>query len=276
MGTISDYKGIYEWELSEKYKNDSVVVSSMGFEKKYMSIGELAGFNGKFIFLKENVISLPAIYINSRDYKTEEVGNKGNFTSGSIYLDTHGQQTGLFVENKHRSRGTLQAVSFYLCETGNTEAPLRIRIYSVDSLSEKPDQDLLPEIFIVQPDVDKGWYTVDLRSYRIDFPENGLFVALEGIFPNDYDYYSSSDDFIDISNKTANKPIETETPKSVSYGQQIGYNRREDKNTWHYSLSHTWFQLENQKFGVMIKASVQIEKHAHRRDKHFKKKDHEK
>ena len=270
LGTISDFKGVYEWDLSKEYKTDSVIISSMGFQKRIISVNDLRGFNGKYIFLEEATITLPPVYVNRREYKLEDLGNTGNFSSGSIYLDTHGQQIGLYIENRHNIPGQLLSISFYVSEEGNGSAPLRVRLYTVDSSSMKPGRDILQEILIVQPDINKGWYSVDLREYHIYFPVNGLFVALEGIFPNDYDYYSSSNDFIDISDKTVSSTVESGVPKTISYGQRIGYNRRKAKNTWNYSLSHTWFQLERQNFGVMIKATVKIEKHRHKREKHRK------
>lgn len=62
-------------------------------------------------------------------------------------------------------------------------------------------------------------------------------------------------DFVDLSNPSDHTETD-KTPLSVSYGQQLGYNRRKGNNTWHYSLGHTWFQLNKRNYNVMISAEV--------------------
>jgi hypothetical protein len=266
-GTISDFKGIYQWELSERYMNDTIIISSMGYNRKYLLLKELAECNSGYIFLEESVINIDPVVIHKKEQRIDHIGNKGNRIAGSIYLDTHGQQTGLYIENKRGDKGILLSVSFFLAEEGNLNAPLRMRIYEVDTLNWTPVSDLSNEIFIVKPGGEKGWYLVDLTEYRIPFPEKGLFIALEGIFPNEYEYYSESNEFIDIKNRNINTPIEENEPLSVSYGQQIGYNRKLSDKTWHYSLSHIWFQLPKQQYGVLIKASVSFVKQERKKRK---------
>jgi hypothetical protein len=258
IGTISDYKGIYQWEMSEKYKNDTVIISSMGYNRKYLTVKELMTYNSAFLFLEENSIEIDTVFVRNIKYIIDNLGNKGNRPSGSIYLDTHGQQTGLFIENKTGIEGDLIAISVYLAEEGNLTAPFRLRIYSVDSLNRIPVDDIVEDILIVKPEGEKGWFDIDVSQYKLTFPENGVFIGVEGIFPNEYEYYAESNEFIDIKNKTLESPINSH--ESLSYGQQIGYNRRFSDKTWHYSLSHTWFQLRKQQSGVMIKASVKYEK----------------
>ena len=81
-------------------------------------------------------------------------------------------------------------------------------------------------------------------------------MAIEGVFPDDYDYYFGNADFIDLKNNI--KSGENENP--LSYGQRLGYNRKCRKDTWHYSMAKVWFQIEKQAFGVMISASIKYVK----------------
>jgi hypothetical protein len=266
-GTISDYKGIYQWELSRKYMNDTIIISSMGYNRKYLMVNQLMTYNSKYLFLEESFIKIDPVIINKKEFKTLNLGNKSNRSAGSLYLDTHGQQTGLHVENIYGTIGSLLSISVYLAEEGNLIAPFRVRIYNVDSLKGTPIDDVLDEILIAKPNGEKGWFLVDLISFNISFPEHGLFIAMEGIFPNDYDYYSGSDEFIDIKNNNINTPIDDNIPLSLSYGQQIGYNRKLSDKTWHYSLSRTWFQLPKQQYGVLIKASVRFVKQKRKKRK---------
>lgn len=266
-GTIADYKGVYQWELSEKCVNDTVIISSMGYSRKYLTMKELLAYNSAYLFLGEAPIKIDTVFIRNKKSRIDVLGNKGNRASGSIYLDTHGQQTGLHMENKTGNEGFLLTVSTYLVKDGNLTAPFRLRIYTVDSMKGIPVNDVLDEILIVKPKGEEGWFEIDVSQYNLIFPERGLFIAVEGIFPNEYEYYLGSDEFTDIKNKNLDTPIEDNKPLSISYGQQIGYNRRLSDRTWHYSLSHTWFQLRKQQNGVLIKAAVSFEKQKRKKKK---------
>ncbi len=259
IGTISDFKGIYIWEVPVGSRSDTVVVSSMGFERYETTVHDLEKVKANRLYLESRQIEIEPVIVRSRDYKYVKLGNRGNRESGSLYIDTHGQQTSLYLLNEEGKTGDLVAVSYYLSDEGNTQAPFRIRLYSYDSLTGMPGEDILDEILVVTPAGNEDWYTIDMREYEIEVPDAGLFVGIEGIFPNDYSYYTSSDEFIDITNKDMDTPITDEYPVSVSYGQRLGYNRRNARYTWHYSLSHTWFQLQRQQYGVMIQAEVRFE-----------------
>lgn len=259
-GTISDFKGVYEWELSSRYMNDTALISSLGFEREKICLRDLKSSMTEPIYLDLAPLEIEAVEVHQKIYQIKNLGNKANRANGSIYIDTHGQQTGLLIRNEKAQPGWLNSVSYYLSAEGNTNAPYRIRIYAIDSLSGLPTYDLINEIIVAKPQVGEGWHSTDLSRHHIEVSETGLFVALEGIFPNDYVYYSGDDEFIDIRDKNINTPIVEEQPTSISYGQRLGYNRKEAENTWHYSLSHTWFQLRKQQYGVMIRAAVRFEK----------------
>jgi hypothetical protein len=259
-GTITDFKGIYEWEVSSNYTNDTIIISSMGFKKKFMVLSQLKNYTNNFILLEPALFEIEPVEVRKPEYHRQQLGNMGNRAIGSIYIDTHGQQTGLLVENDRGQYGKLIEVSFFLSADGNTSAPYRVRIYDIDSISGLPNRDIIDEILVAKPSGSDGWHTIDISAYNIAFESQGVFVALEGIFPNDYEYYSGNDEFIEISNKNINSPVEDLQPGTVSYGQRLGFNRKKAENTWHYSLSHIWFQLRKQNYGVMIRATVQFEK----------------
>jgi len=117
--------------------------------------------------------------------------------------------------------------------------------------------DLLQEMVVVKPYGKAGWYAVDLHHHYIPVSSPGFFIAMEGVFPNDYDFYAQGDDFTDIAKTSPETEIE-DSPTMISYGQRLGYtkSRRNENNTWHYSLDHTWFQLKKQLFSVMVAADI--------------------
>lgn len=256
-GVFSNDNGLFELNVTTTSIYDSVEISSIGYFKKHIRIKDLLQTTQNTIELIEHIATIPAVDINARDYKTETTGNDAFIPMGTLYLDTHGQQTALFIENQKGRKGEIANVQFYLSKKGNALAPFRIHIYALDSMGSKPGQDLLTESFVVKPSTQWGWCTVDLSQMHIAIPAHGFFVAIEGVYPSIYtDKHDTTQTEI-----TENDDFD-ETPSIVSYGQKIGYskNKKSKNNTWHYSLSHTWFQLRKNNFGVMIAADIRYMK----------------
>jgi hypothetical protein len=197
------------------------------------------------------------VEVKDNSGSTEEMGNHKWFRRGSLYIDTHGQQTALFIDNKKKISGKIIRVNYYLAAKGNTNAPFRVRVYQCDSLTGKPGEDMLPEILVVKPNNGKGWFHVNISKYNLQVPGNGFFVALEGVFPDDYDVYYQGTEF-------KGKPDTNEsddddfTDADLQYGQQLGYTHGSVNHTWHYAIDRTWFQLKKGHFNVMISAEIKV------------------
>lgn len=254
-GSIADHSGRFELIISYTSDEwDTLVFSSMGYERDTFLIKPGSDKNNSFI-LKPKIYPVEPVIIRPVVYEVRELGNRRDRQTGSLYLDTHGQQTALYIrDSKNKRIGKLISISFYLSKKGNTNAPLRIRVYKPDTHG-LPGINLLKDALVVKPDKGEGWYTYNLEQANIEIPVEGLFVAIEGVFPDEYEYYQGSSDFIDLANQD-----EKDEPGQLTYGQRIGYNRQCRRETWHYSMSKVWFQLEKQTFGVMISAVVKYEK----------------
>ena len=259
-GTVSDIDGWFEFELTNENLGDTLLFSFMGYQPVKIPVENYLVRKEKLIILNENVFEIPPAKISSRDFKKLTIGNDRNFPAGSLYMDTNGQQAALFVENDKNVDGKILAINYYLSSHGNTDAPFRVRLYTVDTTNGSPGADLLQQLIVVKPDIHRGWYAIDIRRFDIKVPENGFFIAMEGVFPNEYDFYTGNEDFVDLTD--GDKEEDEDEPVSIIYGQRLGYsrNRKDKNNTWHYSLSHTWFQLKKQPFGIMVSADIQIRK----------------
>jgi len=248
-GVISDYNGNFEVEFDKK-STDSLKFISLGYKSRKLATYKVADKNVIKVSLKKDLIQIPIVQVNSSDYIDLTLGNSGITCFGALYMDTHGQEVALFIKNKKKKKGRIQNLYFKLSSKGNIDAPFRIRIYQPDSLG-KPGKDILKDILVVRPDTKKSWFKVDISSYNITFPEEGLFVSMGGVFPNDFNFYFGEEDFNNLSED--NSPDDL---NDLSFGQRLCYNKKGRNNTWHKSLSHQWFQLSKQRFNVMIKAKV--------------------
>jgi len=259
-GVVADHEGFFELTLSEVELADSLTASCLGYERRTFTSNILLSEPEITIGLKEKPMSIGSVTVTAlAPYKKKKtLGNRSWFTTGSVYLDTHGQQIALYIDNKKKINGYIRKVSYYLSDNGNVEAPFRVRIFDVDTLTQSPGKDLIPEILVVQPPHETdGWFDVDLSEYGIFVPSNGFFVAIQGVFPNDYSFYADDSEFAEIGKRQPRKN-ESFTPKSIHYGQRIGYSGKGGNNTWHYSLSHQWFQMEKDNYSVKISAEVGI------------------
>ncbi len=262
IGCISDINGSFELVIGNTNLKDSLHFSSMGFEPITIPVKEFMQYREKLIYLNGMTYEIPPAHVSSRNFKKVTMGNSRKLSSGSLYMDTNGQQAALFIDNDKGINGKILSVNYYLSVKGNTNAPFRVRIYRVDSLTGMPGSDLLGEMVVVKPDIRRGLYSVDVGKFDIMVPENGFYIAMEGVFPNDYEFYTGSSYFVDLSAGDKVDIIDDDQSDEITYGQRLGFtkSRKDKNNTWHYSLSHTWFQLKKQPFGIMVSADIQIRK----------------
>jgi len=250
-GVISDYKGRFEIEF-ESNTSDTLKFTSLGYESKKIATNKLLNKNSIKVGLEKKVFPLEDVNVSAKDYGEVFLGNNGISNLGALYLDTHGQEVALYIENHNKLNAKIEKIYFRLSSKGNKHAPFRIRVYDQDSTGT-PGKDILKDLVVVKPDTDDPWFSIDISEYNIFLPETGLFVSMGGVFPNDYDFYFRSTD--------PDKPEKDKSnTKDLSYGQRLCYNKKGENNTWHYSLSHKWFQLDKKRFNVMIKLKLNYKK----------------
>lgn len=252
-GVIADYHGKFELEFDRQHV-DTLKFASLGFQSKKLATHKILDKNVIKIGLKKDLIVIPKVSVKGSDYYDLTAGNAGFTCFGALYMDTHGQEVALYIKNKKKAEGKIESLFFKLSSKGNIDAPFRIRIYKADSKG-KPGKGLLKDILVVKPNTKKSWFEVDISSYDISFPQEGFFVSMGGVFPNDFNFYFGNQDFDNLSEDRSPEDL-----NDLSYGQRLCYNLKGKNHTWHKSLSHQWFQLNKQRFNVMIKTKVVYKK----------------
>ncbi|MEL7147147.1 MAG: carboxypeptidase-like regulatory domain-containing protein, partial [Bacteroidota bacterium] len=222
VGVVADYCGRFKLNLRDMQVADTLLVSSMGYERRLFSFDEINFNDSLKIYLKEKAFLKREITIKKDKYLSQSTGTRAGKPKGETYVDTHGQQTALFVPNQEGLEGKIEKVRYYLSPKGNTHAPFRVHIYAPDSAGKGPGLDMIPVFLVVKPDIIRGWYEVDVFEYEIDIPENGFYVALEGVFPND------PRELLQTIDQTALKGPGLKKRKDqmirlLSYGQRIGF-----------------------------------------------------
>lgn len=167
---------------------------------------------------------------------TDAVKRYGNFRNRprgfqSVYMP--GGQIALFIENKSKEELQIEKVNYFVGDKGNFDRPFRVMLYSVDTITNKPLNKLLPDSIIVKSERGNDWFGVDLSGYNLVFSKSGFFVSMEWI---------PDDSFNNLS--------QTEC-------QYIGYSKIKNENkTWYCALGINWYQLPNCDYNAMISMDV--------------------
>ena len=257
-GTVADHQGQFSLELNAEQLSDTLIFNAMGYTGTSILAKDLIHQGNHRIFLSTETVTLPAVEVTSYRFAPVKVGHWCKRASKSVYMDTHGQQTALYIPNPNKEEpAMLGKVWYYLAKEGNTEAPFRVRVYAKDPQTGGPGEDLLKAFVVAKPNHQHGWYAVELVQYDIDMPADGCFVAMEGVFPNDYSFYETEATY-EGAGRPGKKAGRGFSSRALHYGQRLGYRKKRKNNTWHYALSQTWFQLGKRSFNVLIAAELWV------------------
>ncbi len=188
IGTISNEDGSFTLQVFERNLRDTLSVSAIGYGSRHIPIQSLID-QDLTIYLKEQVIQLKEVIINSKKEKNKifEMGNRrvhgGTLETDTIYA---GSVTALLIDNKNPIQKDLlfpvylQSASIRIFRNNLPSFKLRIRLYSVDSITHAPNKDLLNKSVVVESSMKNGWLTFDLSDFQY-LIEKPFFVAFERI-----------------------------------------------------------------------------------------------
>ena len=181
IGTITNEKG--EFNLSGVSPTDSIKITNIAYYPKVIAIGNLK-YNDNII-LKKYIKQLDGIELrNISTYKQEIDLGFGKYANNSEFKLKPGNQIATFIENKRATEGWTKGVSFKVEQSAKCKNSLRIRLMRRDLLSFRPSEDLLDESIIYSSTELKKINFVDLNSYKIMLPKEGIFIVAEWLDPN--------------------------------------------------------------------------------------------
>ena len=163
----------------------------------------------------------------------KRLGNFKNRPRGfqSVYMPQG--QIALFIENNLGENSIIKNVRYFIGDKGNCHMPFRVMLYSVDTITGKPMNKLLPDTIVVNAEHGNEWFNVDLSAYNLTFPTNGIFASMEWIPDDDFNVVSQSE------------------------CQYITYSKIKNENkTWYCALGINWYQLPECNYNAMISIDV--------------------
>jgi hypothetical protein len=252
-GTIADINGDFEIAIDSLVtRNDTMVVSHLGYTKKSILISDYFNGREKLITLKSTYVNLEEVVVLPGKYKTINIGITKRKPDGKQITNVFNSMIGNFIENKRGEDGWVKSVSYYVHPDGKPQTPFRVRIYDFDIEKRCPGKDLLTENVIVSAK-GPGWFTIDLSEFNIQFPSNGAYIMMEWI-------NSGQQYFYETEARTLNENGEVIFVTREFYGQTIGsVLNRPEMLTWGKGLGNDWipFKLHTKGFiNAMINADI--------------------
>jgi hypothetical protein len=188
VGTISNEDGTFALKVPNQYAKETLLFSAIGFVKKSVPVKSILSAD-LTILLEEQVIQLKEVTIASTKEKNKhfELGNsicKG----GVLETDTTyaGASIALLIENNNPYHEDLifpvylEQARIRIYRNNLTSFKLRIRIYSVDSLTNQPSEDLFDRSLVMESSMKNGWMEFDLSPFKY-LVSRPFFIAFERI-----------------------------------------------------------------------------------------------
>ena len=180
IGTITNDQG--QFSLENITNQDSIKVSNIAYYSKVVAIKDLK--ENDTIVLSENIRQLNEVVLrNLSKYKDETDLGYYNYTSHGEFKLIPGNQLALFIENKQGKEAWIKGVSFKVKEVGKCKNSMRIRLLRKDSMKFMPSTDILDENVIIKSGDLKNSNYIDLTTYKIVLPKEGVFVVIEWLYP---------------------------------------------------------------------------------------------
>ena len=174
IGTTSEEDGTFEIKTSEKSKN--LIFSTIGFETKRYAIDNLST-----IVLKPTVYQLEDVVIfKLKNTKQIEIGD----SKKRFYLPEPQNSPWILARkinfDESNSDARFLKTLIYYTKSELDSAKFRVRVFSV-SKKDLPDEDLLSKEIIVQVKKGRHKTEVDMSTYKIEVPKEGIIVGFESL-----------------------------------------------------------------------------------------------
>ncbi|RDB04300.1 carboxypeptidase-like regulatory domain-containing protein [Runella aurantiaca] len=176
QGYITDEKGYYQLNVSP---NDTLMVSSPGFEPSLISIKNVVVLSPLFIYLvpKEPLQLIPIE--NTNLFQRSSMEGVFDQPSRATFNAALGQSVALKIENSAKKEALLSKIHAKFDKKTLAQTKLRIRVFSISPVTGEPLNDLLTKSIIVP--ITSETFLFDIEPYHIAIPAEGCFVGFDWI-----------------------------------------------------------------------------------------------
>ncbi|MCK0159449.1 carboxypeptidase-like regulatory domain-containing protein [Allomuricauda sp. F6463D] len=181
IGTVSNNNGDFQIELNEKYDNDTLKISIIGYKSLIFKVSNFKNIilKNPTLQLEEEITELQEVVVSSRKLKEKILGNKttSKKISGGFSSNHLGNEIGIKIKIK-KSPTYIKDFNVFIIKNEYDSIKFRLNFYDLkDGL---PNKSLLKDNIIIVSQIKEGKLTVDLSDYDIVVYED-FFVSLEWI-----------------------------------------------------------------------------------------------
>ena len=178
-GTVSDINGKFELNLDDKFDNEILRISMIGYITQILKVKDFKEniIKNNIFYLEKSVASLKEVVIKNKKLKTKILGNtldKKTVSAGFVN-NILGNEIGIIIKIK---RKPTYIENFNAIVDYNNYGNFKFRINFYDLKNGLPNNSILQENIIANSTVKKGKLTIDLRDYNITVDKD-FFVSIE-------------------------------------------------------------------------------------------------
>ncbi|HAA11066.1 MAG TPA: hypothetical protein DCE41_04940 [Cytophagales bacterium] len=179
IGTVSGPDGTFTLEIPEEYTQDTLKVSSIGYEARLFLVANLAQQlqSNPTLLMTPKVIELAEIMVKGDLPNTTVLGNRNHtemvqvgFRGASL-----GHEVGIRYKVKHPDT-FLKSFSGYILS--NTSESMRFRLNFYEVKKGWPGEKIVQQNIIISLNQEEGRFQIDLTPYNISMDED-FFCTIE-------------------------------------------------------------------------------------------------
>ena len=178
-GTVSNENGEFTLEIPIEFVNDTIKISSIGYETKIFIANEFIKTlkENKTISLSEKIIELNEVVVSNKKLKEKVIGNKtkSKMMRGGFRNAELGNELGIKIKIK---KSPTYISKFHANVTSNTGEKMKFRLnfYSIEK--GLPKEKLIDQNIIFSIDSKEGEFTLDLSKYNLVVEED-FYLTME-------------------------------------------------------------------------------------------------
>lgn len=172
----------------KNYQNDSLKISYLGYKSKYINLKDFNENKTYFLDIKlsQETTKIDEINIKLKALKYQEEKKIIPKKEGNVRLfSIIGQEIAYRFKNEKEEKGRVKSIGIHFRKNRNAtkNAVYRLKFYSIDSITKGPLYYLIKKELIIRPKNKTHVYKINLEKEKIPFFENGIFVGVELIDP---------------------------------------------------------------------------------------------
>ncbi|CAD5255540.1 MULTISPECIES: carboxypeptidase-like regulatory domain-containing protein [unclassified Imperialibacter] len=183
IGTVSDEKGEFSFDIGQIAPSDSVIFSIVGYKRKAVTLRELlANLSPQKIELREHVIKLAEVVIEVDPSNSKVLGVQR--VSGKKFGFVGGIGAGAEISRKMRisQPSVLNTASIYVKNKKDQSFKLRLNVYTADPKEGSPGRSLLSQSIILESDLQEGWLSYDFKEPVV--VNHAFYISYEWVESN--------------------------------------------------------------------------------------------